>query len=189
MTVAGPVFLAIVGMSLYMYTKMSGKKVIWPKINTIIPYLWLIGMLIFSFGMSWGGLIGEPRRTNMGTTYLNPQSELFRSEWVPTTTIAMLGGIILFVAGMLYIIIFFGTMMSKRKEEPVLELPVSEAYHDEKRVPLFDRFKPWLVAMVFLILVAYVPALLNVNKNSGPKAPPFDIDNPMPVQIKKNAPK
>ena len=189
MTVAGPVFLAIVGMSLYMYTKMSGKKVIWPKINTIIPYLWLIGMLIFSFGMSWGGLIGEPRRTNMGTTYLNPQSELFRSEWVPTTTIAMLGGIILFVAGMLYIIIFFGTMMSKRKEEPVLELPVSEAYHDEKRVPLFDRFKPWLVVMVFLILVAYVPALLNVNKNSGPKAPPFDIDNPMPVQIKKNAPK
>ena len=60
MTVAGPVFLGIIGMSLYIYSKMSGKKVFMPKLNTIIPYLWVIGMLIFSFGMSWGG---SSRRT------------------------------------------------------------------------------------------------------------------------------
>src|SRR5688572_6376985 len=51
MTVAGPVFLAIVGMSLYLYSTMSGKKVFMLKVATIIPYLWLIGMLVFSFGM------------------------------------------------------------------------------------------------------------------------------------------
>mgnify|MGYP006382747251 FL=1 len=178
MTVAGPVFLGIVGMSLYIYSKMSGKKIFWPKLNTIIPYLWVIGMLIFSFGMSWGGLRGEPRRTNLGTTYLNPDSELFRSDWVPTTLLAMLGG-------MMYIIIFFGTILRKKSQEGILEIPVSEAYHDEKRVPLFDKFKPWIVTMIIIILLAYIPALLNVNKNSGPGSPRYNIDNPLPIEASK----
>src|SRR5215212_6630117 len=61
MTVAGPVFLAIIGMSTYLYSTTSGKRVFLPKVNVIIPYLWVIGILIFSTGLSWGGLIGEPR--------------------------------------------------------------------------------------------------------------------------------
>jgi len=185
MTVAGPVFLGIVGMSLYIYTRMSGKRIFLPKINTIIPYLWMIGMLIFSFGMSWGGLRGEPRRTNLGTTYLNPDNELFRADWVPTTLLALLGGIIMFIAGMFFIIVFFGTMMRKKKEEGVLEIPVSEAYHDEKRIPLFDKFKPWLVTMAVILVIAYVPAFMNVMKNSGPKAPRYNIDNPVPIESVK----
>jgi cytochrome c oxidase subunit I len=180
MTVAGPVFLAIIGMSLYLYSTMSGKKVFMRKVATIIPYMWVIGMLVFSFGMSWGGLRGEPRRTNLGTSYLNPESELYRADWVATTTLALFGGIIMFIAGMLFIVVFFGTILRKKSTEGVLDIPVSEAYHDEKRVPLFDKFKPWIVTMVIILLLAYVPALLNVNKNSGPKAPRFNIDNPMP---------
>jgi cytochrome c oxidase subunit I len=182
MTVAGPVFLGIIGMSLYLYSTMSGKKVFMRKVATIIPYLWVIGMLIFSFGMSWGGLRGEPRRTNLGLTYLNPKNELFRPDWVPTTTLALLGGIIMFIAGMLFIVIFFGTILSKKTEAGKLDIPVSEAYHDEKRVALFDRFKPWLVTMVVIILIAYIPALINVNRNSGPGAPRFTIDNPVPAE-------
>jgi cytochrome c oxidase subunit 1 len=167
-------------MSLYIYAKMSGKKIFMPKVNTIIPYLWMIGMLIFSFGMSWGGLRGEPRRTNLGLSYLNPDSELFRSDWVITTLLALLGGIIMFVAGMLFIVVFFGTILRKKTEEDVLEIPVSEAYHDEKRVPLFDRFKPWIITMIVIILLAYVPALLNVNKNSGPGSPRYNSSSPSP---------
>jgi cytochrome c oxidase subunit I len=182
MTVAGPVFLGIIGMSLYLYSTMSGKKVFMRNVATIIPYLWVIGMLIFSFGMSWGGLRGEPRRTNLGTTYLNPESPLFRGDWVPTTMLALFGGIIMFIAGMLFIVVFFGTIFRKKTTEGVLDIPVSEAYHDEKRIPLFDKFKPWIVTMIIVLLLAYVPALLNVNKNSGPKAPRYNIDNPVPVE-------
>lgn len=185
MTVAGPVFLAIIGMSTYLYAKMSGKRIFMPKVNVIIPYLWMIGVLIFSTGLMWGGLIGEPRRTNLGMTYLDPKSELFRPDWVPTTTLALAGGIIMFVAGMLYLVVFFGTMLSKKKEQAVLELPVSEVYHDEKRIPLFDKFKPWLVAMAIILLIAYVPAFFNVNKNTGPNAPAFTPDNPVPVRVIK----
>jgi len=185
MTVAGPVFLGIISMSLYIYSKLSGKKVFLPRLNTIIPYLWVIGMLIFSFGMSWGGLRGEPRRTNLGTSYLNPDNAFYRSDWVPTTLLALLGGIIMFIAAMMFIVIFFGTIFGKKKDEGVLEIPVSEAYHDEKRIAIFDKFKPWLITMIVILLLAYIPALLNVNKNSGPKAPRFNIDNPVPeVSVK-----
>ncbi len=184
MTVAGPVFLAIIGMSTYLYSKTSGKKVFLPRVNVIIPYLWLIGVLIFSTGLSWGGLIGEPRRTNLGMTYLNPKHELFTPEWVPTTLLALLGGIIMFIAGLLFFVVFFGTMFRKRTEEAVLELPVSEAYHDEKRIPLFDRFKPWLVTMAIILVLAYVPALMDAVKNPGPGAPRFTPENPTPVETK-----
>lgn len=180
MTVAGPVFLAIIGMSTYLYATLSGKKVFMPKVNVIIPYLWMIGVLIFSTGLMWGGLIGEPRRTNMGLTYLNPKNNLYHPEWIPTTTLALLGGIVMFIAGMLFIVVFFGTMIRKKQYEGTLDLPVSEAYHDEKRVPMFDRFKPWLVAMAVIIVIAYVPAISDANKNYGPPAPRFAPENPVP---------
>jgi cytochrome c oxidase subunit I len=182
MTVAGPVFLAVIGMSLYLFSKTSGKKIFMPKIAVIIPYLWVIGILIFSTGLSWGGLIGEPRRTNLGMTYLNPKNELFTPEWVPTTMLALLGGIIMFIAGMLFLVVFFGTMFKKRTQEGVLEFPESETLHNEKRIPLFDSFKPWLVTMAVILVVAYVPAFLDATKNPGPGAPQFTPENPMPVQ-------
>ena len=91
----------------------------------------------------------------------------------------------MFIAGMLFIVVFFGTILRKKAEEGRLDIPVSEAYHDERRVPIFDRFKPWIVTMIIILLLAYVPALLNVNKNSGPKAPRFSIDNPVPMGTSK----
>jgi cytochrome c oxidase subunit 1 len=180
MTVAGPVFLAIIGMSTYILQKLSGKKVFLPAVNVIIPYLWMIGVLIFSTGLMWGGLIGEPRRTNTGLTYLNPQSELYHPQWVPTTTLGLAGGVIMFVAGMLYFVVFFGTMFRKKTEAPVLELPSSESYHVEKRIPLFDSFKPWIVVMVVVLLLAYIPAFMDAVKNNQRGAPRFTPENPVP---------
>jgi cytochrome c oxidase subunit 1 len=180
MTVAGPVFLGIIGMSLYLISTLQGKKIFLPGINVIVPYLWLIGVLIFSTGLMWGGLIGEPRRTNLGMTYLNPSSSLYHPQWVPTTLLALAGGIIMTISGLLYFIVFFGTLFSKKTEESILEFPESESYHEEKRVALLDSFKPWLVIMAIIILIAYVPAILNVEKNSGPGAPTFLPNNPTP---------
>jgi cytochrome c oxidase subunit 1 len=96
-----------------------------------------------------------------------------------------MGGMIMFLAGMLFIIVFFGTMLRKKKQEGMLEIPVSEAYHDERRVPLFDKFKPWVIAMIIILLLAYVPAFMNVRKNSGPGSPRYDANNPVPIESVK----
>ena len=185
LTVAGPVFLAIIGMSIFLVSQLTGKKIFLPAINTIIPYLWTVGVLIFSAGLMWGGLMGEPRRTNMGLTYLNPASEQFHSYWVISSMLGLAGGGIMFIAGFLYFIVFFGTFFRKKTSPSTLDLPVSESYHEDKRVPLFDTFRPWLVLMVLIILMAYIPAISDALNNTGRKAPPYQPSDPTPVIMKK----
>ena len=185
LTVAGPVFLAILGMSVFLVSQLTGKKIFLPAINTIIPYLWTVGVLIFSAGLMWGGLMGEPRRTNMGLTYLNPASEQFHSYWVISSMLGLAGGGIMFIAGFLYFIVFFGTFFRKKTAPSTLDLPVSESFHEDKRIPLFDTFRPWLVLMGLIILMAYIPAISDALNNTGRKAPPYQPADPTPIIMKK----
>jgi cytochrome c oxidase subunit 1 len=78
-------------------------------------------------------------------------------------------------------------MFSKKTADGTLDLPVSEALHDEKRIPLFDSFKPWLIIMGIIILLAYIPAFMNASRNPGPGAPPFTPENPVPEKLSKTA--
>ena len=183
MTVAGPVFLAIIGMSLYMISKLSGKPVKLKKIAVIVPHLYMIGLLVFSTGMMWGGLIGEPRRTNLGISYLDPDSPLFRPDWVMTTGMAVFGGVVMFSAAGLFFIVLIRTVMSRRVATQNVEFPEYAVLHDEKRIPFLDRFKPWLVIMIVVILLAYLPAISNVLNLTGAKAPPYDPQNPTPLEL------
>lgn len=182
MTVAGPVFLGIIGMSLFLIEKLTGRPIVTPRINQAVPYLWMIGVLIMSTGLMWGGLIGEPRRTNLGMTYQNPDSDLYRPEWEITTDLALIGGLIMGLAFVFYSISFVTLWFAKRKEQSSLVLPSSEAYHDERRIPLFDTFTPWLILMIAIILIAYIPALMDVFEYTGPGAPPYAPNNPVPLK-------
>ena len=181
MTVAGPVYLAIIGMTLYLTSKLSGKPVRFKSLSVIVPYLWLIGILIFSYGLMSGGLLGEPRRTNLGLTYLNPESSQYRPDWIPSTALALVGGVIMTLSALFYFITFFGTVFSKRTEEPILEFPTSEVLHPEPTIGILNRFTPWIIVMFLLILLAYIPALMNVLKYIGPGALAFSPNNPVPM--------
>ena len=183
MTVGGPVFLAILGMSIYLLSKLSGKEIKYKNFVVIVPYLWLIGILIFSSGLMWGGLMGEPRRTNLGMTYTNPDNSLFRPDWVPSTMLALVGGIIMTVSAVLYFWAFFATAFSKKSFEPHLDFPTAEVLHEERELSILNNFKPWLVVMIIAIIIAYVPALMDTFKYSGPGAPPYDTNNPMPLNL------
>lgn len=180
MTVAGPVFLAILGMSLHLISTLRGRRIRHARLNTIVPYLWMIGVFIFSTGLMWGGLIGEPRRTNLGLSYTNPASPQFHPQWVPTTALALAGGIIMFVAAVLFFIVFFATYFQPQTEAPRLEFDASEAYLQERYIPLLNSFKPWVIVMVVVILFAYIPAITNVLQLSGPGAPPHLPSSPLP---------
>ena len=79
-------------------------------------------------------------------------------------------------------------MFSKKNVPGKLDLPVTEILHDEKRIPLFDSFKPWLITMGIIIIISYVPAFISASENPGPGAPPFTPDNPVPEQISKTNP-
>lgn len=185
LTVAGPVFLAILGMSLYLLTQVTGKTLSNPMKNiaVIVPHLYMVGLFIFSAGLMWGGLLGEPRRTNLGISYLDPESPFFRPDWVPTTAMALFGGVIMFSAAGLYFLVLLKLIVTKRSEEPGVAFPEYAVLHDERRIPLLDNFKPWIVLMLLVIALAYIPAFRDVLKYTGDKAPPFDPNNPAPLEL------
>ncbi|NNE29445.1 MAG: cytochrome C oxidase subunit I, partial [Saprospiraceae bacterium] len=183
MTIAGPVFLGILGMTLYMLEKVTGKDIAYKRIATIVPYLWTVGMLTFSLGLSVSGLLGAPRRTNMGLSYLNPDSPLFRPDWVLWETLGVVGGCMMFAAAALLFLVLIKMVFTKKTKESVMEFPEYEVLHDEPRVGILDSFRPWLVIMGLLIILAYVPALRDVLNFTGPGAEPYAPDNPAPLEL------
>ena len=178
MTVAGPVLLVILGMSLYIYSSVSGKVIRFKSFAVIVPYLWMFGVALLSHGLMAGGLMGEPRRTNLGLSYTNPDSPLFNKHWITTTTTTMIGGMVMGVASLIYFIVFFATAFSKATKPSQIILPESEELHEEKPIALLLNMRPWLIASVIMVMFTYVPALISVFKYSKPVNNKFQTESP-----------
>ncbi|MGL4346537.1 MAG: cbb3-type cytochrome c oxidase subunit I [Chitinophagaceae bacterium] len=182
-TVGGLVFLSLIGIALYLITQVYGKELKCKNWAVAVPYLWLIGVLIFSVGLSWGGLIGEPRRTNLGLTYLDPtQPDFYRPEWVSTTTMTMIGGIIMTGSMLVYFIVFFKTLFSKSvNESNVIEFPEIELIHPEKKISIFQKYTPWVIILILAIIISYTPAIIQTTQTTVKDAPGFMPNSPTPI--------
>jgi cytochrome c oxidase subunit 1 len=184
-TIAGPVFLSFIGMSLFLVAELTGKEIRFPTLNVWVPYIWTLGIMIFSTGLFIGGAGGEPRRTNMGLSYTDPQSHLYHPDWVYAKMLGSIGGTIMAVAALMFFIVFFATLFSKRVNQGALELIVSEPYHDE-RVPAVQTFPPWLAGAALLLVIAYAPPITQTIRSNFPGAPPYSQDNPRPISRATN---
>jgi len=177
-TVAGPVFLAYLGGSLLLVSTLTGREIAWKAVNVWIPYIWTLGIMVFSTGLFIGGVAGEPRRTNMGLSYTNPTSPLYQPTWKIAKLVGTIGGTIMFIAMLLFFVVFFATLLRKRTAEPVLELPTSELVHDEN-VPAVQSFGPWLVAAAVLLVIAYTMPFVDLAKAKYEGAPPYIPSSPV----------
>jgi cytochrome c oxidase subunit I len=184
-TVAGPVFLSYIGMSLFLIVKLTGKEIKGKGFNVWVPYIWTIGIMIFSTGLFIGGVGGEPRRTNMGLSYTDPQSPLYHVDWTAAKMLGSLGGTIMTIAALIYFAVFFATLFAKPAKQGALELIVSEPYHDEQ-IPAVQSFTPWLAGAVLLIVIAYAPPITQTLRSHFPGAPPYSPDNPVPLNLKSH---
>lgn len=179
MTVAGPVFLGILGMSLYILAGINGRKIVAPKLVMLVPYIWMLGIFIMSSGLFIGGLRGEPRRTNLGMTYLNPSSPDFRPDWVVSTLMAAIGGIIMTLAIVLFFYVLIRSLLGNRDPNSKFELPLAEPYHDED-VAVVKVLKPWIFAAVLMAVMAYAPPIYQILRDGNPGGARFTPDNPIP---------
>jgi cytochrome c oxidase subunit 1 len=177
-TVGGPVFLSFIGMALFLVTQLGGKRLRFPTLNVWLPYVWCVGMLVFSLGFSVAGLLGEPRRTNLGLTYNNPASPLFHPAWATWSRLGAAGGVIVSLAMLGYFVVFFATLFGARERVPAVRLPTSQPYHDED-VGLVRDFTPWVVAAVLLLIVAYGPPLYAIVTGPTQGAPGYDPGSPV----------
>lgn len=180
MTVAGPVFLAFLGMTLMLLLQLGGKELKFPRLAVSVPYVWMTGLFLFSYSMMRGGLNGEPRRTNLGSTYMNPDSPLYRADWAMYVKLTMVGGSIMFVAMLIFFLVFFATALSKKVRDEAVIMPLSDALHDEP-AGIFATFKPWIAMGVFLCATNYTPVFMDVAKGVFQKTPGYSPLSPVPL--------
>jgi cytochrome c oxidase subunit 1 len=183
LTVGGPIFLGILGGSLLIITGLLKKPVVSGWMAALVPYVWMTGTFVFSTGLFMGGLRGEPRRTNLGLTYMNPASPSYRSDWWVPAHMGMVGGCIMGLAVLLYFIVLVRSLLAApdaAASQAPFSLPTSEPYHDED-VPAVRNFTPWVVAAVLLCAAAYYVPMSNIVKFGVTTAPGFRPDSPAAV--------
>jgi cytochrome c oxidase subunit 1 len=182
LTVAGPVLLAFLGGSMYLIHQFMGKPVKMKGWTLSVPYIYTIGVFIFSWGMMRGGLIGMPRRTNTGASYANPESMLYQPDWMPFIDISVIGGSIMFLAIVIYIVAFFATVFAR--SEATLEavtFPVTAPLHDEPANWL-RNFKPYIYIAIVLIVLSYTPVILDVLESTTGGSLPYSPNSPVPLR-------
>jgi cytochrome c oxidase subunit I len=167
-------------MSLFLLAKLTGKEIKLRGWNVWVPYIWTLGIMIFSTGLFIGGAGGEPRRTNMGLTYANPQSPLYHADWQAAKMLGSVGGIIMTIAALMFFIIFFATLFARSTKAGRLEFIVSEPYHDEQ-IRAVQSFTPWLAGAVLLLVIAYAPPIAQTLRSNFPGARPFVPESPLPL--------
>ncbi|PWN07686.1 cbb3-type cytochrome c oxidase subunit I [Rhodohalobacter mucosus] len=184
LTVAGPVLLAFLGGSMYLIQQFMNKKVKMKGWTLSVPYIYTIGVFIFSWGLMRGGILGMPRRTNTGATYANPESVLYQPEWMMYIDITVIGGVIMFIAIVIYIVAFFATVFSKSlatEEEAAVTFPISEPLHDEPAL-LLRNFKPYIIIALILIALSYAPVIYDVIQATYDGSAPYSPNSPVPLR-------
>ncbi len=119
---------------------------------------------------------------NAGLTYLNPDSPLYRPEWVGYAQLSVVGGALLGIGFVLFLIAFFGTLFAPSVREPAVEFPIAEAYHDAP-TPALNNLKGWTVAAVLLAVLSYIPPLYDVTQRGVfYNSPAYNEKYPMPIK-------
>jgi cytochrome c oxidase subunit 1 len=137
-----------------------------------------------SYGLKVGGLKGMPRRTNTGASYANPDSVLYQPDWIFYIDLSVVGGILMFIGIVMYLVSFFGTVFSKStstEEGSVITFPISEPYHDEPSTWL-RNFKPYIIIAIILIVLSYTPVIMDVLQATYGGSPPYSPDSPVPLR-------
>lgn len=169
LTVASAVTLSFMGISYWMVPYLTGKKLFSPKTALYQAWTWFVGMIIFSNAMHVLGLLGAPRRTPLGSAPYVPD------EWSGHLLRVGIGGTILFISVLMYVWVMYKTVRGKEADpSEIPDIPVAESLRDPQLTPEWlDNFKPWLIATVALIIIAYGPQMIEQVANIQLNAPGF----------------
>jgi cytochrome c oxidase subunit 1 len=170
LTVASAVTMAFFGISYWLVPYIVGKPLWAPKLALASSWIYFVGMLVFSNAMHTVGLLGAPRRVPLGLAPYVP------SEWSGHLWRVGIGGTIMYVGLMLYVVVVLVTALRRKKfaEGEGVEIPVAESRRDVQATPLWlDRWVPWLTATAILVLLAYGPQLYEQLTNAQLNSPSF----------------
>src|SRR6266508_1422027 len=172
LTVGSAVALTFMGASYWLLPRLTGRELELALLARVQPYLWFMGMLLFSFSNHITGLMGMPRRV-YDAAY---DGAVAAQAWRGLTGVSAVGGLFLFASAAFFMLVMIGTALAGRRREPepiVWAEPLEPA---AARRTLLDRYGLWTVLAVILVVIAYAYPLwahLRMARFGSPGFSPF----------------
>ncbi|TNF71632.1 MAG: hypothetical protein EP299_11350, partial [Acidobacteria bacterium] len=101
LTVGTTVGLTFMGATYWWLPRLTGRRLTPAWMATAQPYLWFIGMMLFSIPNHIAGLLGLPRRISDVTYFGAEQAE----SWIGLTKISGIGAALLFLSSILFVVV------------------------------------------------------------------------------------
>ena len=170
LTVGSAVTLTFFGISYWLVPALTGHRLFRPALARMQAWTWFFGMILFSNAFHALGLYeGAPRRSMLGAA---PYRE---AAWTPYLAESVLGIALLTVSAFCFFTVMLGTVLSRRKPEQPVEMPVAGPLVEHTTPGWLDSWTPWLVGAVALILLAYGPMLYNLIVNLSLWSPGYTV--------------
>jgi len=159
--------LTFMGATYWLMPRLLGRELSLVGLARIQPWLWFIGMGIFSTSFHIAGLRGLPRRVYSGAL-AGEQG----GAWESLTQAGAIGGIVLFVSALCFVAVVLATWLGgKRITPPAFEFAVALEPVSEKG--LWDRFGMWTIVAIVLVILAYAYPLITLLMTPRFGSPPF----------------
>ncbi len=164
-TVGTAVTLTYMGISYWLVPHLAGRA-LWSRRMALVQcWIWFVGMLIFSTVLHELGLRGMPRRTMIS------QAAYFQPEWKALLPWVGVGGTLLFISGILYLLNLLLTVtVSRAPAAAVPDFAVAAAPAEEGPAVL-NRLRPWVVVAAVMLVIAYGPTLARLVATSQLNVP------------------
>jgi cytochrome c oxidase subunit I len=167
-TLGTTVALTFMGATYWLLPRMSGREVRFLGLARVQPYLWFLGMSLFSISYHIAGLRGLPRRV-----YSAALTGEYGQQWHTLTVIAAVGGTVLFLSALSFLVVVIATVLTGRKmaTPPVFEFAVP--LRPVTSMGVWDRLGMWSVVAVVLVLAAYAYPIYHLISQVRYGSPPF----------------
>jgi len=166
-TLGTTVALTFMGATYWLLPRMLGRELRWLALARIQPYLWFVGMALFSISYHIAGLRGMPRRV-----YSSALTGEYGAPWHTLTRVAAVGAVLLFLSALSFVVVVAATWLSGRRiAAPAFEFaaPLRPALV----CGVWDRFGLWTVLAIVLVAIAYGYPLVHLIAHPRYGSPPF----------------
>jgi cytochrome c oxidase subunit 1 len=172
LTVGSAVALTFMGAAYFLLPRLSGRELELGLLARVQPYLWFIGMMLFSFSNHITGLMGMPRRVYEASY----GGSAVAATWSGWTGLSAVGGLFLFTSAGFFMLVMIGTAFAGRRREFEPVVWAQPLHPAPTRRTLFDRYALWTAIAILLVVVAYAYPLwahLRMARFGSPGFSPF----------------
>jgi len=172
LTVGSATALTFMGTAYWLLPRLTGRDLELGLLAKVQPYLWFIGMVLFSISNHITGLMGMPRRI-YDASY---GGSAVAHAWRGLTGVSAVGGLFLFASAGFFMLVMLGTGLAGKRRAPEPIEWAEPLEPGQPRAGLLDRFGLWTAVAVLLVLIAYAYPLwahLQMQTYGSPGYSPF----------------